>query len=343
MMDEQARAYETLDKLAAAAPPVAAARIGEVRALLEHMRAENIRLAARLRAAETRSQEMPAVVAPPISDEAWALAADLGEMLPESPRPDTGGLAAVLGAIGVQPDVPTVKPVDRLGTSVLPGNDQVEGAMPTADAIVPRFRVLLRPLLQHLYDETGFGTRARSKLDELLGLLDTLDRLNAVRRGLIVVHPIVFDPAELLRQARRNLGGRAVAKDQQLHVDGDVTLPSVLADGDLAQEVLDSILDNAIRYTDYGGEIRVTAESVGTHILFTITDTGIGLEPDDMARIGTPFFRSAQQPMVQGQAGAGLRLFIARQLLDIQGGELFYSGEPGLGASFSFTLPVAGQ
>jgi signal transduction histidine kinase len=173
-----------------------------------------------------------------------------------------------------------------------------------------------------------------------LGLLDTLDRLNMVRRGLIVVHPIVFDPAELLRQAKRDLSNRAAAKDQQIHIDGDAKLPPVLADGDLAQEVLNTLLDNAIRYTDYGGEIRVTAESVGTDILFTITDTGIGLEPTDLDKIGLPFFRASQQPMVQSQPGAGLRLFIARQLLNVQGGELFYSGEPGLGASFSFTLPV---
>jgi signal transduction histidine kinase len=342
MTDEQARALDTLDKLKAAAPPIAAARIAEVSALLQQTAAENARLAEQLRAAEARSAEAP-TFQPRISDEARALAADVGLMLPDDVAADPAALAAVLDMLGATPGSPTPDLVDRLNTSVLAGSDQVEGAMPGPEAILPRYRILLRPLLQSLYDETGFGTRARARVDELLGLLDSLDRLNTVRRGLIVVHPIVFNPVELLRQTRRNLAARATAKDQKLLVDTETEMPAVLADGDLSQEVLDAIVDNAIRYTDYGGEIRVMAESLGTDVLFTISDTGIGLEPADLTQIGTPFFRAHHQPMVAGQPGAGLRLFIARQLLDIQGGELFFSGEPGLGTSFSFTLPAAGR
>jgi signal transduction histidine kinase len=343
-VNDQAHALETLDKLKAAAPPVAAARIAQVSALLQQMAAENADLAARLRLAEAQSVARPeaeAVTRIPLT--ARALAADVGLDLPDDQPPDPDGLAAVLNVLGAPLPVPAPESSDRLGTSVLAGSDQVEGGMPGPETILPRYRILLRPLLQSLYDETGFGTRARTRVDELLALLDALDRLNTVRRGLIVVHPIVFNPAELLRQSKRNLSARATAKDQQLVVDSESELPPVLADGDLCQEVLDTIIGNAIRYTDYGGEIRVTAESLGTDVLFTISDTGIGIEPGDLDKIATPFFRAHQQPMVLNQPGAGLRLFIARQLLDIQGGEMFFSGEPGLGASFSFTLPAAGR
>lgn len=317
MQDEQARALDTLDKLRAAAPPVAAARIAEVSRYLQQLASENQRLSADLRSAEAPA---PKPATGPLDN--LRAAPDQGDP-PDSDGP-SGGL-------------------DRLDTSVLAGSDQVEGAMPGAETIISRYRVLMRPLLEALHDESGFGTRARTRVDDLLALLDALDRLNAIRRGLIVVHPIVFDPSELLRQSRRNLAARATARDQQFEVNADNSLPPVLADGDLSQEVLDTLVDNAIRYTDYGGEVRVSAETLGTDVLFTISDTGIGFEDDDAGKIGTPFFRAVQQPLVQSQPGAGLRLFIARQLLDVQGGELFFSSEPGMGASFSFTLPAAGS
>lgn len=326
MQDEQARAFETLNKLKAAAPPIAAGRITEVSDILQQLADENRRLTTLLRSAEMQ-------VAEAISLE--AAVEPRTEYFPDQPDP----LDLMEPSVnGTQPG-----PLDRLDTSVLAGTDHVEGAMPGPEAIITRYRVLLRPLLQSLYDETGFGTRARTKVDELLTLLDALDRLNAIRRGLIVVHPIVFDPSELLRQTRRNLAARAAARDQQLDVNADNSLPPVLADGDLSQEVLDTLVDNAIRYTDYGGEIHVSAETLGTDVLFTVTDTGIGFEPEDADRIGTPFFRAHHQQMVQNQPGAGLRLFIARQLLDVQGGEMFFSSEAGMGASFSFSLPAAGR
>lgn len=346
MNDDQARALDTLARLQAAAPPVAAARIADVTAVIERLADENAWLEERVRALQEELHSIPTIqpVAERVSWEARQLAADLGEALPEEDvtPADPEGLAAVLDVLRAAPSsAPAADSGDRLGTSVLPGSDSVEGAMPGAEAILPHYRAMLHPLVQSLHDETGFGTRARTRVDELLALIDALDRLNTIRRGLIIVHPIVFDPAELLRQTRRAMGARAAAKDQQLHVNTDAVLPGTLADGDLSQEILDTLVDNAIRYTDYGGEIYVTAESMGTDILFTVTDNGIGLEPADLDRIGTAFFRSPGQPVVQNQPGAGLRLFLARQLLDLQGGELFFSGEPGLGASFSFTLPAA--
>ncbi len=350
MNDEQERALDTLVKLQTAATPLAAARIAEVSAYLKRMARDREQLTARIRALETRSMEMPvlntAPAAAPASREARLLAADLGEELPEEAAPESEDLLALLGTLGAPLATNAGKADaedDRLGTSVLPGNDKVEGAMPGAESILPRYRTLLRPLLNSLHDETGIGTRARTRVDELINLIDALERLNTLRRGLLVVHPIVFSPAELLRQTKRTMAARAAAKDQTLTVDTEADAPAVLADGDLSQEVLDALVDNAIRYTDYGGDIRVNAESVGAEVLFTVTDTGIGIEPDDIDKIGIAFFRATGQPLVQAQHGAGLRLFIARHLLDVQGGELMYSGEPGLGASFSFTLPAAGK
>jgi len=320
MQDTQARAFDTLSKLKEAAPPVAAARITEVASLLEQLAAENKSLSARLQSVELRLASMAVAAGAP----ARSLAAE------------------PLAAAGESNGAPA-EPPGQLDTGVLAGTDQVEGAMPGPEVILTQYRFLLRPLVQSLFDEAGFGTRARTRMEELLSLLDALDRLNAIRRGLIVVHPIVFDPAELLRHTRRSMAARASARDQQLEVSTDVSLPSVLADGDLSQEIVDTLVDNAIRYTDYGGKVTVAAETLGTDVLFTVTDTGIGFEPGEAERIGTPFYRAGHQPLVQNQPGAGLRLFIARQLLDVQGGELFFSGDAGLGASFSFTLPVASR
>ncbi|HYO89229.1 MAG TPA: hypothetical protein VER79_11310, partial [Candidatus Limnocylindrales bacterium] len=220
MNDEQDRALDTLTKLEAAATPLAAARIAEVSGYLKRLARDREQLTARIRALEARSMEMPvlntsAAATPPVSREARLLAADLGEDLPEDAAPESDDLLALLGTLGAPLAEARRAPApddDQLGTSVLPGNDVVEGAMPGAESILPRYRTLLRPLLNTLHDETGFGTRARSRVDELISLIDALERLNTVRRGLLVVHPIVFQPAELLRQTKRTMAARAAAK-----------------------------------------------------------------------------------------------------------------------------------
>ena len=70
-------------------------------------------------------------------------------------------------------------------------------------------------------------------------------------------------------------------------------------------------------------------------------DDGIGLRPEDMEKVGKPFWRADHHPLVHyNTSGTGLSLFLAKQILALQHGELICYGEPDLGSTFSFTLPT---
>jgi signal transduction histidine kinase len=94
-----------------------------------------------------------------------------------------------------------------------------------------------------------------------------------------------------------------------------------------------------VRYTSEGGHIRLSVDSLGPYVLFNVADNGIGLRQEDMDNIGQPFWRGDFHPLVrQHVTGTGLSLFLARQILALQGGELIFSGEQAVGSTFSFTL-----
>jgi signal transduction histidine kinase len=132
----------------------------------------------------------------------------------------------------------------------------------------------------------------------------------------------------------------AESRDHQIDIHTEQPIPKVKADYDRVLSILVDILDNAIRYTPNESTIRVSAESTGSSVLFTVADTGVGFSPEDSEHIGTPFWRALYEPLVRNHHGTGLRLFLAKQILALQGGEMFFSAEPGFGSSFSFTLPT---
>ncbi len=113
-----------------------------------------------------------------------------------------------------------------------------------------------------------------------------------------------------------------------------------MARGDFFQSmiILSDLLDNAVRYTPDGGTIRLSIDNLGSHVLFSVADSGIGLRPEVMDQVGTAFWRDESQPLVRESTGTGLSLFLAKQMLALQGGELIFSGQADLGSTFSFTL-----
>ncbi|HVU14841.1 MAG TPA: sensor histidine kinase [Phototrophicaceae bacterium] len=173
-----------------------------------------------------------------------------------------------------------------------------------------------------------------------MGLLETLDDITLLRSGSLSLNSQVMSGLDLLAAAWQKHFEAAEAREHHLNIHADDPLPSVIGDHDLILSVVSDLLDNAIRYTPFSGTIRITAETLGTHVLFSIADNGIGLSAQDMEQIGQPFWRALYQPLVRQHPGAGLHLYRARQILELHESELLFSGEPGMGSTFSFTLGV---
>ncbi|MBA3848604.1 MAG: two-component sensor histidine kinase [Opitutus sp.] len=172
---------------------------------------------------------------------------------------------------------------------------------------------------------------------------DFLDA-SAIEEGSLQLHTTGLDLADLARTAAESLQPVAVQKEQRLTVaEPAAPLPPVLADPERLRQVFDNLIGNALKFSPPGGEIVVALGAAGAWGYAEVRDSGPGLGPADFARIFAPYQRLSAQPTGEGEDSTGLGLFIARELLTLQGGRLEVQSQPGRGAVFRVLLPLAAK
>ena len=117
-------------------------------------------------------------------------------------------------------------------------------------------------------------------------------------------------------------------------------LPRVLADQGRLEQVVINLLENAIKYTPEGGTIRLFTEDSGDSIRVTVADSGIGIPFKDLPRIFERFYR-VDEARTREQGGTGLGLAIVKHIVQLHGGDVSVTSEPGKGSIFSFTIRKA--
>lgn len=173
------------------------------------------------------------------------------------------------------------------------------------------------------------------------------DFLDAAAReeGNLQLHLGEIDLAALVHEAIASLAPVAAQKQQRLHCAASAApLPPVQADPDRLRQVFDNLLGNAVKFTPPGGEIAVQLGNAGGWAFAEVRDTGPGLGPEDFARIFSPGRPLTPKPAEAGDAAedsTGIGLFIARELLTLQGGRLEVQSKSGQGAIFRVLLPLA--
>jgi signal transduction histidine kinase len=135
----------------------------------------------------------------------------------------------------------------------------------------------------------------------------------------------------VIGQQVAELGKRLIHVDMDLQFRGEV-----LADGRRMDRVLSNLLGNAVDAMPNGGELRVATRDTGHGtVRLTLSDTGVGVPPEWLDRIFEPFVTHGKDK------GTGLGLAIVKQIVDQHGGDVTCDSEPGLGTTFTITLPVA--
>jgi two-component system phosphate regulon sensor histidine kinase PhoR len=132
---------------------------------------------------------------------------------------------------------------------------------------------------------------------------------------------------------------RAKEKDLQLSVNLADRIPDIAGDRRRLTEVLQNLLDNAIQYTPAGGQIHVSAGRKNGEVIFTVSDTGIGIPQADQPRIFERFYR-VDVARSREVGGTGLGLSIAKHLVEVHGGKIWVESEVGRGSQFHFSVPV---
>jgi len=187
----------------------------------------------------------------------------------------------------------------------------------------------------------------------LLALLNDILDYSRIESDAYEFHlrPVDLRPLveECLRMVRLMAGERGVALEApDLPADA-----AVLADARALRQVLANLLSNAVKFTDAGGSVRVTAsvdaasvdavsgDPGADTVLLTVTDTGRGMTPEELERVGKPFVQ-LQDSFVSGVKGAGLGLAICGKLVDGMHGRLVIRSQPGAGTVVQVRLRRAG-
>ena len=177
--------------------------------------------------------------------------------------------------------------------------------------------------------------------DRLQRLVYDLQEISKTEAGIPEMHLTAVDPALLVHSAVTRLQPQFSAKGVQLQQRIAPALPSVCADPDRSGQVLLNLLGNALQYTPAGGLVTLSVAPHGDQVRFSVTDTGIGLQPADLERVFQRFYR-VDKSRARISGGSGIGLTIARYLVEAQGGRIWAeSAGVGQGSTFHFMLPVA--
>jgi PAS domain S-box-containing protein len=198
----------------------------------------------------------------------------------------------------------------------------------------------------HLLIEDTSGPMSERQRDILQVCREDTARLDRLMRELLDLSKIesgdvtpiraAVRTSALVREATDALRLQVEARGIALEIDAPPDLPHVLVDHSQIERVIHNLVTNAARATPDGGRVTVSAVARDKEVAVSVTDTGVGIPRDYLAKIFEPFVRVPDTP----PGGAGLGLTISRRIIEAHGGQLRVQSEPGKGSTFTFTIPL---
>ena len=185
---------------------------------------------------------------------------------------------------------------------------------------------------------TEYAQDILSSGQHLLALINDVLDMSKIEAGKMNLKMQPVSVAEVVDDGIRLMRERA--QDAGLTLSGELPdLPDVQADYRALKQIMLNLLSNAVKFTPRGGEVTVTAEQEGERLRISVTDTGIGISPEDLGRLARPF-EQAESQLIKTQQGSGLGLALTKRLVELHHGVLEMQSEPGVGTTVSFTLPL---
>src|SRR5271156_4712876 len=197
--------------------------------------------------------------------------------------------------------------------------------------------------------ESGmFGTLGSEKYQEychdiltsghyLLEVINDILDMSKIEAGRMKLDKEVLDLSKTLAESLRVVSGRA--DDKNLDLDAEIDGPiSIVADRRATKQIIVNLLSNAVKFTPDGGRIVVRSRQVEDSIVLLIADTGIGIAPQSLRRLGRPF-EQVESQLTKTYHGSGLGLAIARSLTSLHGGSMRLRSKLGSGTVVRVSLP----
>jgi signal transduction histidine kinase/FixJ family two-component response regulator len=197
--------------------------------------------------------------------------------------------------------------------------------------------------------------RINTASTHLLGVINDVLDMSKIEVNRMELSPVDFEFSRLINTVTTLIGFRAVEKHQSLVTDIDPAIPPFLhGDDQRLSQVFMNLLGNAVKFTPDGGSIGIAVHLLkdadttdcpaGTEtqnvLQVDITDTGIGITPEQQSRLFAPF-QQAENNTTRRFGGSGLGLVISKRIIELMKGEIWVESEPGRGSTFSFTVKLA--
>lgn len=202
------------------------------------------------------------------------------------------------------------------------------------DILEDELRPYLDPKKREFFGIVGVSlARLNQMLDEML-------ELTALEGREIELNYEVVDVAALCRDVLAEHEPRAGVFKISLHpLKAEADLPKVECDPELITRVIANLVSNAVKYNKAGGEVDVSISARDGNLRVAVADTGTGIPKADFPKLFTRFYR-APEVRQRKIAGTGLGLVIAKNVVELHGGEMSFTSRAGRGSTFWFTIPV---
>lgn len=211
------------------------------------------------------------------------------------------------------------------------------------NAVIGFSEVLLERMFGELNErQADYLQDIHSAGRHLLALINDVLDLSKVEAGHMELDRTSFDVADALAYA--HLLVRERASQHRIKVTADASkeeLGTIWADQLRFKQVMLNLLSNAVKFTPDGGEVRVVAHRVEGDLVVSVTDTGVGIAPEDQARIFDSFQQGSRSS--SSAEGTGLGLTLTRRIVELHGGTLWLESTVGVGSTFGFRIPQSAQ
>ena len=178
----------------------------------------------------------------------------------------------------------------------------------------------------------------------LLNLVNTILDFAKIEAGKISYHPKITMISDVTNEVSMMVSAQAEAKKISLDFPGDVSL-ALFIDPQLIKQVLINLLSNAIKFTPEGGSVRLSIQfnQEKDEFMISVCDTGVGMKPDDLAKLFTPFTQ-IENHLQSSSKGTGLGLVITKRIVeDLHRGHIWVTSKVNEGSCFYISLPVSDE
>ncbi len=189
-------------------------------------------------------------------------------------------------------------------------------------------------------NQTNFLTTIRNNVNRMSTLVSDLADISRIESGNLRLEPREVPVWDVIDEVVTLTRTQVTQKNQTVTVDIPQELPKSWCDRNRLAQILTNFVSNANKYTPEGGAIVVQAIQVNGMIQIKVQDNGLGMTSEDQEKLFSKFFRSADDK-VREAPGTGLGLSITKNLIELQGGKVWFESEFRKGTSFYFTVPIS--